>query len=531
VNGAATGRLSLVPRVPALQVCGLSTPAHAAGRIDGLSFEAMAGDIHALVIDDPADKHALLRMLAGAMPAAAGEIRVDGHNLRPRSPQDSLNAGLCLVTRNEGVLPNLSVAENVLLGIEPHRGPWLSWSRLESGAVQALRRLGSDIAPRLPMAQLSAVQQQLVLMARATARGVRVLLLDEPTASLAPRDSEMLIEAICRLRDDGLAVVYCSHRLDEVYALAGAVTVLREGRVAGRVSGQAVRPQRIIELMRSSTAAGTPATPGTMAPGGCPSGPPVLEVRGLTDGMTVRPASFSMRHGEVLGLTGLASAGPSRLAQMLCGALPASGGEIRVQGRPATPRSPSQAMQAGIAYVPASRGQAGAFPLIGPVETPSPQRRPGGRRPGLHGLWRLLGLPCDNAALMRRCNAAAAAPQDPTTATRPRWLDGLPEGLWHELMLARGIAMRPQVLVLDDPARGLASQQRGELMALARRLANNGSAVLWVTPELAEVAQVCDRALVMCDGEISGEVGAGTRAGWDDELLFSYATGLRRVQG
>jgi ribose transport system ATP-binding protein len=367
--------------------------------LDSVAFQAHAHEVHALIGENGAGKSTLMKILAGVLPADAGEILVDGRPAALRTPLHSLRLGIHQLPQDIGVIANLSAAENIHVGAEPHWGPWLNRGRELQTSAAALEAAGARFDPRTPMWQLNAAQQQRVMIARAIAREGRVLVLDEPTSCLGERDAEQLLDLVCRLRGLGMAIIYISHRLNEIYALADRITVLHEGRVMGSLAGEAISTQAVIRLM--SRGGGITEPPHRKAPTHAVAGaqqpaarPLLLQASGITDGHRIKPASFDIARGEVLGLTGLVGSGRSRLCRLLCAADALRGGSLRIDGHGVAFRSPAQALRAGVVYVPDTDNAGALFPRMSLHDNVTL---------GLVGQHRKLGLICDDAELARRC--------------------------------------------------------------------------------------------------------------------------------
>src|SRR5882672_9807717 len=246
--------------VPMLEVRGLCKQFPGVVALDQVEFRAYPHEVHALIGENGAGKSTLMKILGGVLAADAGEILIEGRPVRLRTPRDSRRLGINQVPQDIAVMPNLSAAENIHVGAEPRWGPWLNWGQAFEASAAALEQVGASFDPRTPVWQLSPAQQQLVVIARAIVRDGRVLVLDEPTSSLSGRDCEKLLEVICRLREQGMAVIYISHRLNEIYSLADRITVLHEGRVMGTLEGEDISTQGVIGLMSHGKAPRARAT-------------------------------------------------------------------------------------------------------------------------------------------------------------------------------------------------------------------------------------------------------------------------------
>ena len=498
--------------VPVLEVRGLCKRFPGVVALDHVEFRAYPHEVHALIGENGAGKSTLMKILGGVLAADAGEILVEGRPVQLRTPLDSRRLGINQVPQDIGVMPNLSAAENIHVGAELRWGPWLNWGQTFEASAAALDQVGATFDPRTPVWRLSPAQQQLVVIARAIARAGRVLVLDEPTSSLAERDCEKLLEVICRLREQGMAIIYISHRLNEIYSLSDRITVLHDGHVMGTLEGEHISTQGVIGLM-SHGATRPPRRP-VRAPAG---GAPVLQVRDLGDGQRLASTSFDIAKGEVVGLTGLLGSGRSRLCRLLCGADPKRSGSSHVGGVEAHFRGPAQALRAGIVYVPEAQGDAGLFPRMSPQDNVTM---------GLVARHRRLGLFCDDAELARLCRQVMQRLRLELPADG-LWASELSGGMRQKLALARVLVMKPKLLMLDEPTKSLDAQARLEIADIVRELAAAGTAILWVAADAAEIIRVCDRALVMCEGRIAGAIDPVKGDDYTEESVLALATGMR----
>jgi ribose transport system ATP-binding protein len=434
----------------------------------GVDLQVEPGEIVGLVGGNGAGKSTLMKIAAGVHLPDAGRVTIGARS--PRSPADAIRLGLALVRQELIQAPDLDVASNVLLGHEPHRLGFIDRAALYRRAASALARVGGGIDPRTLLGALPAAQRQRVEIARALSQGTRILLLDEPTAALSEADAARLFELLRELRDQGIGMVYISHRLREVLAITDRIVCLRDGRQVAELATAEASHERLVALLAGSTtsAAGVIATPGEAV---------VLSVRGRV--------SFDVRAGEILGLAGLVGAGRSSVLRALFGAGDASL-QATVHGRAVELTSPRRAMAAGFAYVPEERGSQGLI-LDMLVE-------PNIALPSLRGL-----LLADERALARpfmdrfgiRGGCAA------------RTLSG---GNQQKVVLAKWMARRPHILLLDEPTRGLDIAAKGDVHQVVRELAAGGAAVIVASSEAEEIASLCHRAIVLGQGMARGEL-------------------------
>jgi rhamnose transport system ATP-binding protein len=457
----------------------------------GVSFDLRAGEVHALLGENGAGKSTLIKIITGMVAAdPGGEIRFEGQPVVHPSPRRMQQLGVAAVYQNPTLFEQLSVAENLRLDSE--RG-YISWRRRRAAAVRMLARIGAHLDPDAPVHTLRMAEKQLLEIARALERKARVLILDEPTASLPQHDAERLLAIVEQLRRDGVGIIYISHRLEEVLQLADRVTVLRDGAHVTTGARAEFDRARLIQLMAGRDLA--EMFPKTQIE----PGPVVLEACALgcaTSG--VREVSFTLRRGEILGLAGLVGAGRTELARTLFGLTPADAGEIRIDGAVVAIRSVAEAIAHGLAYVPEDRKAHGVIedlPIVDNVSL-SIIRRLGGR-------WLNERAEREVAQDYHRQLAIKA----PTIDVVARALSG---GNQQKVALARWLATRPRVLILDEPTQGIDVGAKAEIHRLMGQLAQQGLAILLISSELPELLGMADRILVMRRGRVAGEVDTRT---------------------
>ncbi|MFD1522199.1 sugar ABC transporter ATP-binding protein [Pseudonocardia yunnanensis] len=459
--------------------------------LDGVDLDVAAGEVHCLLGQNGAGKSTLIKVLAGAHLPDSGEIVWAGEPASFGSPQAADAAGIATIYQELDLVPGLSVAENVVLGHEPARLGFTRPRDAENLARTLLRRLGHpEIPPRRELGRLSAAGQQVVSMARALARDARLIVMDEPSAVLDPEEVRNLFRVIRELTADGVAVVYISHRLEEIREIGDRVTVLKDGRsVARNLPARTTPTADVIRLMTGRTIEYVfPERPDT------PPGDVVLEVDGLARTGEFADVSFTVRAGEIVGLAGLVGSGRSEILETVYGARKASAGTVRVRGTALRAGSVPAAVRAGMGLAPEERKSQGL--LMG---------EPVFRNVSLSALARFarFGFLTADAELPAAGAITAQLDVRPADATRPvRTLSG---GNQQKVVLARWLLQGCSILLLDEPTRGVDVGARSEIYALIQRLSAEGAAIVLVSSEVPEVLGLADRVLVVREGRVVHE--------------------------
>lgn len=490
-----------------LRMRGISKSYDGVRALRGVSFDLAAGEVHALVGENGAGKSTLVKAITGAVVPDAGEILLDGRPVALPDPTTARSLGIRAVYQQPALFPDLSVAENIALGLGAGRAfRRVRWRALRERARALLARAGAAIDPEAEVRRLSMPEQQLVEIARAIGAGARILVLDEPTASLGGREVERLFGVIRELRAGGTGIVYISHRLEELPEVADRVTALRDGELVATHPMQAVSRAELIRMMVGrDVSAVFPKRP--MEPG-----PTRLAVRGLTreaDG--IRDVSFDVRRGEILGLAGLVGAGRTETARLIFGLAPCDRGTIEIDGRPITIRSPADAVAAGIAYVPEDRRRHGVIPEMSVADNTTLAVL---RRVAAHG-W----LDRRREDALAEAYVERLGVKTPSVATPVGSLSG---GNQQKVALARWLATDPKVLVLDEPTQGIDVGAKAEIHRLMGDLAARGLAIVMISSELPEILGMSDRIAVMHAGRIAAVV---DRDGATQESLLALALG------
>lgn len=463
----------------------------------GVDFDVAAGEIHALVGENGAGKSTLMKVLSGALRPDSGEMRLDGRPYAPRSPADGRRAGVGMIYQELSLAPHLSVAANLMLGIEPRIGPLIRRREAHRRAADAMRRVGRpDIPLDAPAGALPTAQQQLVEIARSLVAGCRVIVFDEPTSSLGGDDIARLFELMKRLRDSGTAIVYISHALEEVQAVSDRFSVLRDGASVGGGATATARLDDIIALMVGRRVTDLyPRSPRT-------AGEVVLEVRGLCGRRAPLDAEFDLRRGEVLGIAGLVGAGRTELLRAVFGLDAVRRGAVRVAlaggaARPEVGR-PARRWAQGVGFVSEDRKSEG---LALNLSVSDNLCLPALRRVGSAALLTRTALDRAAGPWIRAADVRCASPRQP--------IGDLSGGNQQKVALARLLHADVDVLLLDEPARGIDVAAKAHIYRLIDQLAvgdeaagRKPRAVLMVSSYVPELLGVCDRVAVMCRGRL-----------------------------
>jgi ribose transport system ATP-binding protein len=474
--------------------------------VRGVSLEVRRGEILALCGENGAGKSTLAKILAGEITADSGSIALDGHPVQLRDPASAHRMGIAVIYQELNYVPTLTVAENVLLGRLPHRGPIVDWDAVNREARAILGPLAPHLDPRLPVAALPVAERQVVEIARALSVDARVIVMDEPTAALSQQEVRRLFALVRRLASAGVSIIYISHRLDEVFSIADRVAVLRDGTLAGVWAvGQTTRAEVVRAMVGRSVDELYPRREST-------PGEPMLEVRNLTRGGQLVEVSFSVRAGEIVGVFGLLGSGADLLVKALFGAMRADRGEVIVGGRSLGLPTPGRARRAGIALVPAERKEEGLVLGMNVRENLSLSTLSAISEWGFikQRAERIRALDMIRALHVRTPGIEAPVSQ-------------LSGGNQQKVVLGRWLQARPRVFVLEEPTRGIDVGAKVEVYRLMENLAEEGAAILLVSSELPEVLSMSDRILTISDGRLTAEFRRG--AVTQEEVLDSAIGG------
>ena len=471
---------------PLLEIRDVSKAFSGVKALEEVRLVVEAGKVHALMGENGAGKSTLMKILGGLHKPDSGEIFFKNEPIRLRNPHEALRLGISMIHQELLPFRDLSVAANISMGRETCRGfpGWLDHRAMNREAAVLLARIGVSINPTRRMADLSVAEMQTVEIVKALAHESSVIIMDEPTTALSEREVSALFEVIRDLKQRGVAVIYISHKMDEIFRIADTISVMRDGRHVVTKPAAELDERELIRLMVGRE---PPQRPGESGEAGAP----VLEVRGLTRAGRFHDVGFTLRRGEILGIGGLMGAGRTELANAIYGLHPATGGEIRVAGKPLRIRRPSDALGVGIALVTEDRKRFGFVPQMSVQQN--------------------LTLSSLRSRLIDRRSEITVADEQIRrfsikVADGRQAVVNLSGGNQQKVVIAKALLTDPDILILDEPTRGIDIGAKAEIHAIITRLARSGKAVLLISSELPELLSLSDRLLVMKEGQITAEL-------------------------
>jgi ribose transport system ATP-binding protein len=476
----------------AVRMRGISKAFNGVRVLNGVDFDVASGEIHSLVGGNGAGKSTLMKILEGVVLPDEGSIEIAGRAVAFHSSRDARAAGVAMIFQELSLVPTLTVAQNVFLTVEPRKGGLIDDREAEARTRALLAELGIDLDPQAIVGDLPMALRQLIEIAKALSQDARVLIMDEPTSSLGRSETEQLFDLMRRLRERGIAIVYISHRMEEVFEISDRITVLRDGmRILTVPTAQATMEQIINAIVGRPYAAAAHSS----APTHVEAGEILLEVRNLVREPRLRGVSFVLRRGEIVGLAGLMGSGRTELARAIFGIDRLDSGEILVGGRLLREGNPQGAMSAGIGLIPEDRAGQGLVVdhsirdnLLAPILS---RLTRGGIIDDRRG-----DLVCES--FRERLQIKARSLTQPV-----RSLSG---GNQQKVVIAKWLATEPRILLMDEPTAGVDVGTKQEIVQLIRRLANEGRAILLISSELPELLAAADRVLVMRSGRIEREL-------------------------
>ena len=491
---------------PLLEVKGLTKSFPGVLALRGVSLHLKKGEVLSLIGENGAGKSTLMKILAGVQPADSGEYLIEGGPVNFQNVRDAMNRGIALIHQELNLASNLDLAANIFLGREPNKKGIIQDNEIREEATKYLQRVGLELPTDTITGTLPIGKQQLVEIAKALSCDARVLIMDEPTSSLSQKETETLFEVVKDLKNQGISVIYISHRLGEVIELSDRVTVFRDGENAGDLAKEEINHENMVRLMvgrdLSEFYDRQIHQPGKT----------VLQAREIiSPAYSTIPVSFEVRAGEIVGIAGLVGAGRTELLQTIFGVTPALGGELELDGKSFRPQCPADAINAGIALAPEDRKQHG---LVLPMTVRENSSLPSLERDQTKGFL-------NQEAELKISEKAVEQMQikTPSIEQIARFLSG---GNQQKIVLGKWLAMNPKLLMLDEPTRGIDVGAKREIYKLMEKLAGEGMAILFVSSEMEEVLGMADRAYIMHEGKISGEL---DRNELSEESIMNLATG------
>ncbi len=510
------GGIEMAETAPVLlQMTGISKQFPGVKALQHVDLQVRAGECLALVGENGAGKSTLMKILSGVYSPDEGTIAIDGQIVEPRNPHHAQELGVSIIYQEFNLFPNMAVEDNIFIGREPNRSGMVDRGRMRALAQDYLRQVGVDLDPRIEVRNLSVAQQQMVEIAKALSYNARIVIMDEPTSALTDNEVRALFEIIGSLKERGLAIVFVSHRLEEVFEICDRITVLRDGQNAGELDTATSSPEEVVRMMVGREIGDLYQKQASTARDNA-----VLEVRGLSRKGTQQDDArvvldgidLQVRAGEIVGLAGLVGSGRTEVARAIFGADPFDRGEILLEGQPVTIHSPADAIKRGIALAPEDRKLQALVLALAIRENIS-----------LPNLGRLTSFGFvrrrEERALAQRYIEALSV----RTPSMEQKVVNLSGGNQQKVVLAKWLALNPKVLIVDEPTRGIDIGAKAEVHSLLSQLAESGVAVLMISSELPEVLHMSDRIYVMREGKMAGVI---DRSEATEERVMELATGI-----
>lgn len=491
-----------------LQMSGIAKRFAGVNALQGVDFELESGEVHALLGENGAGKSTLMKILAGIYPIDEGDIFIEGNKVAINNVKDAQALGISIIHQEISLVPHLSIAENIFLGKEPlTKTGWIDWKTMNEEAQRSLQQFGLDLSPTDPVSKLTVAQQQMVEIIKAVSFQAKIIVMDEPTSSLTEKEVEFLFRTIGHLKEQGVGIVYISHRMNELFAITDRITVLRDGTLIGTVRTKETTTDQLISMMvgRELTHYYIKDT----VPDS--SGECVLSVHNLSKKGVLKDVSFELRKGEILGFSGLVGAGRSELMKCIFGLDPFDEGEIRIDNKPISIRNPNDAIRHGVVYVTENRKEEGLF-LIRSVRYNITIKI-------LDKFikWFKVNANYENRQTNQYIEELSIKTPGPDQEVR-----NLSGGNQQKVLISRWLATKPRVLILDEPTRGVDVGAKAEIYAIMNRLVKEGVSIIMISSELPEVINMSDRIAVMYKGGIRTIL---NRDEFSQETIMHYATG------
>ena len=460
--------------------------------LKGVHFDLRFGEVHALVGENGAGKSTLMKVLTGIHQPDAGEITYEGKPYAVKNIGESQNLGISMIHQELNMMNDLTVAQNIFIGREAMAGGFIIRDGdMVKETEKLFRHIGINIDPNLQLGKLTVGKQQMVEIAKAISRDCKILVLDEPTAALTQSEIEELFTIMTDLKAKGIGMIYISHRMDEINRISDRITVMRDGEYVDTVNTADVTKDDIISMMIGRVVYEDPKTKSEVPK----DAPVVLEVRNLTSGKTVRNVSFQLRRGEILGFSGLMGAGRTEVARAIFGADPYDSGEIYVNGKQVFIKSPEDAVKHGIGYLSEDRKRYGLMLIKSVAENTA-----------ISSMERYTRFGLINDRLLKEEAQAENEKLRTKTPSMEQALKNLSGGNQQKVIIARWLIKNSDILIFDEPTRGIDVGAKSEIYKLMNDLAKQGKSIIMISSELVEILRMSDRVLVMCEGRKTGEL-------------------------
>lgn len=459
--------------------------------LKGVHFDLRCGEVHALVGENGAGKSTLMKVLTGIHQPDSGEIFFEGKPYAVKNIGEAQNLGISMIHQELNMMNDLTVAQNVFIGRELKKGPWLDDAGMVRETQKIFDRIGIKIDPKTKLGRLTVGKQQMVEIAKAVSRDCKLLILDEPTAALTQTEIEDLFRIMGDLKAKGIGMVYISHRMDEISRISDRITVMRDGEYVGTVDTASVTKDDIINMMIGRVVYEDPKTHSEVPE----DAETVLEVRNLSSGNLFKDVSFKLRKGEILGFSGLMGAGRTEVARAIFGADPRDGGEIFVNGRRVNIKTPEDAVKLGIGYLSEDRKRYGLLLDKSVAENTALASIDKYTKGGIINDRQIKAEAREENAKLRT-----------KTPSMEQLLKNLSGGNQQKVIIARWLIKNSDILIFDEPTRGIDVGAKSEIYTLMNQLAKQGKSIIMISSELVEILRMSDRILVMCEGRKTGEL-------------------------
>jgi len=459
--------------------------------LDHVDLEIRRGEVHALMGENGAGKSTLMKVLTGIYSKDSGTITYEGREVEFHSPKEAQDAGIVIVHQELNMMGHLTVAQNIFIGREPRSGLFIKDAAMNAEARKLFKQLNIEIDPKETMSNLTVAKQQMCEIAKAISHEAKIIIFDEPTAALTDTEIEQLFVIIRDLRAKGYGIVYISHRMDEIKKITDRVSVMRDGQYIGTLITEDCTKEDIINMMVGRVIYEEPKTHSMVAP----DAPVVLKVEHLNAGRMVQDVSFELRKGEILGFAGLVGAGRTETARALFGADPKQGGDIYINGKKVDIRSPKDAVEAGISYLSEDRKRFGIVLKKSITENSTLAT--------LHEYMKGMFIDKPKEAKVTQKYVDALKTKTPGIDQLVMNLSG---GNQQKVVIAKWLVNDSQIMIFDEPTRGIDVGAKQEIYELMNQLARQGKAIIMISSEMTEILRMSDRIVVMCEGKKTGEL-------------------------